>query len=65
MKSIRNIIIPHFDKYPLITSKNLDFKDFKVIVTMCDKDEHKKSEGMEIIKKIKSNMNKLRSFEQR
>jgi len=27
-------IIPHFDKYPLVTSKNLDYLDFRRVAFM-------------------------------
>jgi hypothetical protein len=59
-----NYILPHFDKYPLVTSKNLDFLDFKKVVLM-----HK--DGLDLfniyrreITFIKNNINK-RSFEER
>lgn len=60
-----NNILPHFDKYPLVTSKNLDFLDFKKVVLMC-------KEGLGLfnihrrkILLIKNNMNSKRSFDQR
>jgi hypothetical protein len=60
-----NIILPHFDKYPLVTSKNLDYLDFKKVVLMC-------KEGLDLfnihrrkIFFIKNNMNSKRSFDQR
>jgi LAGLIDADG endonuclease len=65
MKSICNIIIPHFEKYPLVTSKHLDYLDFKFVVTMHSKNQHRSQEVIEKIKKIKTNMNSTRSFEQR
>lgn len=38
---IINNIIPHFDKYPLKNITNLDFIDFKLIMEMINKKEHK------------------------
>lgn len=33
-KSVNNIIIPHFDRYPLFTSKRLNYLDFKKVAEM-------------------------------
>ena len=33
-------IIPHFEKYPLISSKKSDFEKFKVICQMMENDQH-------------------------
>ena len=32
IEQITNIIIPHFDKYPLLTQKKADFELFKLAV---------------------------------
>ena len=53
-----NIIIPHFDKYPLVGSKHLDFLDFKRAIFLS-------RENLGEILSIKKNMNKKRSFEER
>jgi hypothetical protein len=64
LADILNIIIPHFDKFPLITSKQLNFLDFKKIagaagaLRLLDKNDLD-------INKIEStinNMNSRRSF---
>lgn len=60
-----NIIIPHFEKYPLETSKNLDFLDFKKVVLMCKEGLHLINDNREKINFIKNNMNSKRSFDQR
>lgn len=55
-------LIPHFDKYPLITSKYLNYSDFKSALMLLKKKEHFKYEGIRKLKLIKSTMNKSRSF---
>ena len=45
-KHISEIIIPHFDKYPLITKKKEDFILFKEVVSMVNNGEHLNSEGL-------------------
>lgn len=42
INDITNIIIPHFEKYPLITQKQSNFILFKNIVELIDKGEHLK-----------------------
>ena len=58
-------IIPHFDKYPLLTSKNLDFQDFKKVALLIYSKQHLDKKVKDDILLIKNNMNSLRSFEQR
>lgn len=65
LEDILNIIIPHFDKYPLFTSKRLDYLDFKRVALMMKEGLHLKKEDQEIIQVIKKNMNNGRSFEER
>lgn|ERR1700748_130813 len=55
-------LIPHFEAYPCLTSKNLNFKDFKQIATMLSQKKHFTSQGVEEIISIISNMNTKRSF---
>lgn len=52
-----NIVIPFFNKYPLIGSKNLNFKDFCKIAVLVQNKAHLTTEGIEEIQKIKSKMN--------
>ncbi len=40
MNSINNILIPHFDKYPLITQKLKDYLYWKDIIRLMNKKEH-------------------------
>jgi len=63
IKDILEIIIPHFELYPCLTSKFLNFKDWKLIAIKIHKKEHLTLKGLIEIKSIVGNMNKERSFE--
>mgnify|MGYP001561734768 CR=1 FL=1 len=39
-------VIPHFEKYPLISSKQKDFLKFKSICFLMNKNSHKNSSGL-------------------
>ena len=56
-------LVPHFDKYQLVTSKYLNYIDFKSALILLKNKEHFKYEGIQKLKLIKSTMNKARSFE--
>ena len=58
--SIKYIIIPFFEKYPIQGTKSLDFADFKIIGDMINRKEHLTSEGFDKILSIKANMNEKR-----
>lgn len=62
---IINKVIPHLDKYPLLTSKNLDYLDFKKVALLMKDKLHLNKEVMKDILLIKNNMNNSRSFEER
>ena len=51
------IIIDHFDKYPLITQKLADYKQFKYAYSIVKKKEHLTNEGLRKIVAIKASMN--------
>jgi hypothetical protein len=53
-----NIIIAHFDKYPLITQKRADFILFKSILEVMNKGEHLTIDGLYKILSIKASLNK-------
>nr|AMX22268.1 LAGLIDADG endonuclease [Cryphonectria parasitica] len=57
LKDILTYIIPHFDKYPLITQKKADYLLFKDIVLMMEKGEHLKKEGLQSIVNIRATLN--------
>jgi len=54
---IYNIIIPHFDKYPLLSKKKADFLLFKEIALLMKDKEHLTNEGLLKIVAIKASMN--------
>lgn len=59
---IVNKIIPFFKKYPILGVKALDFSDFCKVAEMMKEKKHLTKEGLEIIKKIKSEMNQGRKI---
>lgn len=58
VKDLVNVIIPHFNKYPLITQKNADFELFKLALNILIKKEHLHKEGLKKIINIRATMNK-------
>ena len=58
IEQITNIIIPHFDKYPLLTQKKADFELFKLAVEIMKQKGHLTPEGLQEIVNIKASMNK-------
>ena len=57
LKDIINIIIPHFDNYPLITKKSFDFILFKQIVFLMLNKEHNNIEGLKKIVSLRASVN--------
>lgn len=53
-------IIPFFDKYPIYGDKAKDFEDFKRVALLMQSKAHLTREGLEQIRKIKSEMNRGR-----
>lgn len=51
------MIIDHFDKYPLLTQKQADFKLFKQVVELMNRKEHLTIEGLHKIVAIKASIN--------
>lgn len=58
VKDLVKYIIPHFDKFPLVTQKLKDFSLFKEIVLLMEKGEHKTLPGLLKIFSLKVNLNK-------
>jgi hypothetical protein len=54
-------IIPFFEKHELKSKKRVDFQKFRKIVRMMGEDRHLTSEGIEEIRRIKSQMNRGQS----
>jgi hypothetical protein len=53
-------IIPFFDKYPICGDKAKDFEDFKKVALLIQSKAHLTEEGLEQIRRIKSEMNRGR-----
>ena len=51
-------VIPHFDKYPLITQKGADYLLFKQAVMIMQRREHLTVSGLETIINIRATINK-------
>ena len=60
---LSNIIIPHFDKYTLVSSKYLDYLDFKKALHLFENNQRLNNKNSII--SIKSRMNSKRSFDNR
>ncbi len=58
MNSINNVLIPHFDKYPLITQKLKDYLLWKNIVELMNKKEHLNFRGLRKIVALMGSLNK-------
>lgn len=57
-KDINNFIIPHFEKYPLLTKKRNDFLLFKLILDLLNNKVHTSFEGIQRIINLRASMNK-------
>lgn len=57
LKDITTVIIPHFDKYPLITQKRADYLLFKKVVELMNNKEHLTVEGLKKIVSLKASIN--------
>jgi len=60
IKSLSSTLIPLFDKFPLKTSKKLDYQDWKSTINMMSSKEHLTVEGLNVIKNLSNNMNSKR-----
>jgi len=60
IEDLTKIIIPFFDKYPIVGIKSQDYEDFKRVVELMNNGAHLTYEGLEKIRLIKSGMNKGR-----
>jgi len=57
-KDLTNVIIPHFDKYPLLTQKQADFLLLKSAMALLNAKEQSTIEGLYKIINIRASMNK-------
>ena len=65
INEILNKIIPHFETYPCLTSKFLNFRDWKEIARIMETKDHLTKEGLEKIREISSKMNTGRTFREK
>jgi hypothetical protein len=65
LNSILNKIIPHFIEYPCLTSKYLNFNNWKEIASILNNNKEKSENFISEIKSIIQNMNKNRTFEEK
>ena len=61
LRDTRDIIMPFFQKYPIVGVKSKDFDDWCLVVKLIIDKEHITNTGVEKIIKIKANMNRQRS----
>lgn len=61
-KEINSILIPFLDKYPLLTSKRLNYLTFKKAINMMLNKEHLTVEGINKLQVLSQSMNKNRTF---
>lgn len=57
LEQIYNVIVPYFDKYPLITQKLADYILFREIVIKMMQKEHLNKEGFQEIVNIRASLN--------
>ena len=50
----------YLNKYPLYSSKYLDYKDWKDLLKLVERGDHKSKEGLELCKRLKSGINNKR-----
>ena len=58
VKHLNETIIPFFEKHPLKTKKNVDFKKFRRILRMIADKQHLTADGIEAIRAIARQMNR-------
>ena len=58
IKDLTCVIIPHFEKYPLLTQKRADFELFKSAIKLVNEGEHLLKEGLIKIVSVKAAMNR-------
>lgn len=57
VKDISHVIIPHFDKYPLLTQKRADFELFKSTVDLLNRKVHRTPSGLQEVVNLRASMN--------
>jgi hypothetical protein len=49
LQDLKNIIIPHFKKYPLQTTKRIDFEIFSQVIQIMEEGKHLTKDGLKEI----------------
>jgi hypothetical protein len=57
LQDLLGAVIPHFEKFPLITQKQIDFELFKKIVVLVSQKQHLTPEGLNRILGLRAAMN--------
>ena len=56
-KLITAVVLPHFDRYPLMTQKQADYELFKQIILKMNNKEHLTNEGLQEIVNLRASLN--------
>ncbi len=62
VKHLSQIIIPFFDKHPLITQKKFDYITFRKIVSLMKENKHLNEKGLQRILTLSRTMNRKNKF---
>src|SRR5439155_13472309 len=57
VKDLAQYVLPHFDKYPLLTQKRADYLLFKQVIDLMLRKEHLTSKGLLDIVSLKASLN--------
>jgi len=57
ISDISNVIIPFFNKYPLVTQKRADFNIFTQIAKLLENKQHMNCKGLQDIVNLKASLN--------
>lgn len=57
LSNLCDFIIPHFEKYPLLTQKHEDFEKFKQVCLMMRSNVHRNKQGLKTIINLACEMN--------
>jgi len=57
IEGLINFVIPHFQKYPLLTQKRVDFELFVRIIQIINKKEHLTLKGLQEVINLKASLN--------
>ena len=61
MEHLLKIIVPFFQKHPLVSKKRIDFEKFRTVLLMMTREVHLTPQGVDEIRHIASQMNRGQS----